>query len=138
MSDEVIEGQVSAVLGHREVLINRGWKHGVKIGMRFAVLDEPVEIPLDDDATEAVAIRLPKTIVKIVRFEGDSASVGRTFRTVKGTPGFAVAAFGATEDRPERFEYDDTFELGKRDKVVRRGDPVRLTKGDEYSDDDGM
>ncbi|MFF5031339.1 hypothetical protein [Nocardia salmonicida] len=134
MSEGVIEGQVAAVFGSREVLINRGAKHGVQIGMRFAILDEPTKVPLDETGT-AVEIRFPKTIVKIVRLEGDSAAVGRTFRTVKGTNAFS-ALMGAKEDEPETFDYEDGFTFeATRDQTVRKGDLVRSTRGDEYSDD---
>ncbi|MET7768205.1 hypothetical protein [Nocardia sp. NPDC005366] len=134
--DSVLEGHVAAVFGPREILIDLGWQQGVQIGTRFVVLGPPVEIPLDG-AGETVEIRLPKTIVKVVRFEGDSASVARTFRTVKGTPGFSASILGASNDRPEKFAYEDDELIDEgRDRVVRRGDLVRVTKGDEYLDDD--
>ncbi len=129
-----IEGQVVAILGNREVLIDRGRQHGVEIGMRFVILDEvkTIEIP---GSGISIPIELPKTIVKIVRHEGEVASVGRTFKTIKGRPGFSVLIGGEEPDRPETFAFEDEDEIvSARDKVVRRGDRVRLTRGDEYED----
>ncbi|MEV6225108.1 hypothetical protein AB0M13_26000 [Nocardia fluminea] len=134
MSTDTIEGHVAAIFGPREVLIDRGTKHGVEIGMRFVILGAPTPVPLNDDG-EIVEIRFPKTIVKIVRLEGDSAALGRTFRTVKGTPAFSVL-MGTKDDQTETFSFEGHFKAeSAADKTVRQGDLVRLTRGDEYPDE---
>lgn len=139
MTDDRIEGRVLAALSDREVLIDRGIEDGVEIGMRFAILDDHIEVEVPG-APRPVYISLPKTIVKIVRFEGESTSVGRTFRTIKGRPAMSGSTFGlwtATPDRPETLSYEDPAEIPqKRDYVVRPGDRARATTGDEYLDED--
>lgn len=129
-----IEGIVVAPLGNREVLINRGPEHGVEIGMRFVILGEQIDVPIPE-SDETVPIRQPKTIVKIVRFEGPRASVGRTFRTIKGSPGIASVASltQGTPDRLETFSVDPFDKVdANHDKTIHKGDLVRQTVGEEY------
>lgn len=139
-TEERIEGKVLTALGNREVLIDRGSADGVEIGMRFVILDEGTEIKIPDVRTPVI-VRRPKTIVKIVRLEGDSASVGRTFLTIKGSPG-ALSSFsaegilGPIPDRVDTFKYEDPYGLtDDKDRVIRPGDTARQTVGDEYTDE---
>ncbi|MBB4854427.1 hypothetical protein HNP40_001814 [Mycobacteroides chelonae] len=80
-----IEGEVAAVLSSREVLLNRGESDGVEIGTRCVILDAGTTVKLPGTDRE-VGVRMPKTVVKVVRFEGLYASVGRTCRTIKSVP----------------------------------------------------
>ncbi|WP_433678972.1 hypothetical protein [Nocardia sp. CA-119907] len=136
--EDPIEGQIVAVLGNREVIIDRGREHGVEIGMRFVILAEPQEVELpDSDLT--ITVEQAKTTVKVVRFEGDTASVAQTFRTIAGSPGLAALAqqsvFAPNPDRPETFSYDkEDRGIDPVDKTVRRGDAIRQVSGDEYFD----
>jgi hypothetical protein len=51
---ERIEGKVAQVIGARQLIINRGSEHGVKVGMRFAVLDTRAADVRDPDTNEPI------------------------------------------------------------------------------------
>lgn len=129
-----IHGKVAAILGTRELILNCGAVHGVQIGMRFAILSRNSAEIKDPDSGEVLgAVEVPKTIVKIVRLQGDKLSVGRTFRTVKGA--LAGITMG---DRTEILEFkrgaDRGVELDPQDSFVKVGDTAVQTRGDEYDD----
>ncbi len=134
-----IVGKVAAVLTKRELVINRGEADGVKVGMRFVVLNsQGIDIKDPDSGESLGSVEVPKTIVKIVRIDGAHLSVGRTFRTIAGTPGIlgAMSNFSGTPDRIETLDIDEHTllkeELAPGESYVRVGDPVRSTLGDEY------
>jgi hypothetical protein len=153
---EEIRGKVVDFLSTREVILSVGKKDGVKVGMRFVILGSvPVEVEEDGERiTEAVEV--PKSVIKIVRLSGDRLSIGRTFRTIKGRPAYEVEnpmylfrhspmiggpnsptertiKYPAIPDRIETFDVEaDQTVRGKTDTVVRKGDEVRLTTGEEY------
>jgi hypothetical protein len=138
-SQSRIEGKVAGVLTLRELVINRGTADGVEIGMRFAVLNrQGIDIKDPDSGQSLGSVELVKTIVKIVRIQGDHLAVGRTFRTIKGSPGLsALAAFSGTPDRAETLAIEGSSlkaELSPEDSLVKPGDPVVQTMGDEYDD----
>lgn len=153
--DEVITGKVVDFLSNREVVMDVGKANGVKVGMRFVILgNEPVEYGEGDEKFTDV-LEFPKSVVKVVRLSGERLSIGRTFRVIKGRPAYEIdnpaymyrnLSFMAGMDMTKpTIKYDaipdrlETFDVasgetvrGRADKVVRKGDTVRLTTGDEF------
>ncbi len=137
-----ITGKVELVLDNRELLINRGRADGVEIGMRFVV---PGYKKVALDSGTEIELEYPKTIVKIVRLQEPNMSIGRTFRTIKGSPGItvnlgpALAALAGSPDRIETIKTNENSKLqsqiGEEDRAVIIGDPVRQTRADEFYDD---
>jgi hypothetical protein len=129
--DSSITGHVVGFLNDREVVFDIGSEDGVRLGMRFAILvPGGIALPNDESGRSLGIIDHAKTVVKIVRVPGPHASVGRTFKTVRG------AFSGFTETSPEKFSVDSSSTLaGKVDMRVKVGDPVRVTQGDEFIDE---
>jgi hypothetical protein len=143
--DDRIRGKVAAILTLRELIINRGSADGVQIGMRFAVLNaHGIDVKDPDTGDLLGSTEMVKTVVKIVRIDGEHLSVGRTFRTIPGRPGaldaFGLAAFAGMAGTPDRRETLDTAqatlkqELSQEDSYIKIGDPVVQAKGDEYEE----
>ena len=76
-----VEGKVAKVLNDREIVINRGGNHGVKLGTRFKIM-ETVDIQDPDTSDVIGTITREKIRVKVVHLEG-SISIARTYETVK-------------------------------------------------------
>jgi hypothetical protein len=79
--NEVIEGRVAQILNARELVINIGARHGVKRGMRFAVLSEkPMEI--HDPETDEVLDIVDREKVRVEAAEvRDRITICRTYKT---------------------------------------------------------
>ncbi len=142
-NEERITGKVAGLLTRRELLINRGGADGVQIGMRFAVLNSQGINVKDPDTGESLgSAEIVKTVVKIVRIDGEHLSVGRTFRTIAGRPGALTAGsfrsvWAGTPDRVETLDTSGASlkeELSPEDSYIKVGDPVVQSKGDEYDD----
>lgn len=140
---ENITGKVAGILTRRELLINRGEADGVEVGMRFAVLNRQGIDVKDPDTGEVLgSAEIIKTVVKIVRIDGEHLSVGRTFRTIHGSPGVIAsiglgAAWAGTPNRVETLDISGSVlkeELKAEDSYIKVGDPVVESKGDEYED----
>ena len=129
--DSLISGRVVGFLDNREVVLNVGSEDGVRIGMRFAILvPGGIALPSDESGHSLGVIDYAKTVVKIVRIPSPHASIGRTFRTIRGV--FS----GFSEGGPEKFSVDSRNTLaGQTDLTVQIGDPVRVTRGDEFLDE---
>lgn len=141
MSPRRIEALVAQVLNAKELVINKGSADGVKVGMRFAILNRKGKGITDPTTGEELgSVELEKAVVKIVRVY-DRLSVGRTFRTTPATGLAASIAFGALLGQPsgpETLKTDErTYqqELDEKDSFVHRGDPAVEMKGDEFNDD---
>lgn len=62
----LIEGKVAKILNARELIINQGFEHGIKAGMRFKVVEESEEV-VDPDTREILGtISREKIRVKVV------------------------------------------------------------------------
>ena len=148
-ADKAIRGKVVAFVSKREFVMNIGSADGVKVGMRFAVLKPGGVAVHDDDGNLLGTMEAAKTVVKVVRVEGDHLSVGRTFLTIKGRSAIEGTdpmdflrqkiyvnpwreAQPATADRVETFKVDRAQTLNDFDMNVQKGDEVRLTVGDEF------
>lgn len=147
MSGTPIEGKVARILSTRELVINKGASDGVKLGMRFAILDTTGEGIMDPDTREILgSIRRTKVEVEITQLDSRLA-VARTFhhRTVNvgGTGGMSgVGALAGMFTPPKYVTRYDTFKLSdakweplsEKDSVVEVGDPVveiQAADGDE-------
>lgn len=136
-NSEPIRGSVAQILNHRELVINRGSGHGVKSGMKFAVLNRRGAEIVDPDSGEALgSVDVAKVLVEAVRVS-ERLSVCRTYRERQTTSFFDV--FGAKPGTTPKIETlraaDHTYqeELSEEESVVKIGDPfVQLEKGDEY------
>jgi hypothetical protein len=144
-NDVPLRGRVAALLNRRELVLNLGADDGVEVGMRFAVLNSKGVDIRDPDTGEVIGdVKVPKTVVKVVRVDGPKVSVARTFRTIPGSPGiYALLAggqgLGGRASRPETLEVgpDAEFvsEMKDEESYVKVGDMVEQTTGDEYSSD---
>ncbi len=138
-----IEGKVAGILTKRELAINRGDADGVEIGMRFAILNrQGVDIKDPDTGVILGSVELVKTLVKVVRIDGDHLCTARTFRTFAGTPGLTTGilagSFLGTPARTETLQLDTNStlkeELDPKESFVKVGDPAVEAIGDEYDD----
>jgi hypothetical protein len=153
LSDEenMIRGKVVDFVSPREFVMNVGRADGVKVGMRFVVLKPGGREVRDDDGVLLGTVEAAKTVVKVVRVEGDHLSVARTFLVIKGRPpvkgrsltdlvyGPSVSSILAgTQDQPGVPDRVETFTVKRKDTLndfdmnVQKGDEVRLTTGDEF------
>jgi hypothetical protein len=141
---EPIVGVVAKVLTARELVINRGSKHGVKVGMKFDVLDPKGENISDPETGETLgSIDRPKVAVEVTRVE-EQLAVARTFHSrrvnVGGTGGLAGLSALARQFEPPRYvtryetlkTEESTWEdLDESESFVKTGDPVREIIGAE-------
>ena len=125
----MIEGKVARVLNERELAINKGARDGVKVGMRFAVLDAKAEEAITDpDTGEPLgSVYRPKARVEIVEVQ-DRMSVGRTYQRIGGR-GLDLASL-FSQYQPPRWKTLRTDDaefppIEDSESFIRRGDPVR-------------
>ena len=75
-----IEGKVAEILNTRELVINKGAKDGVELGMKFDVQDAGVNV-VDPDSKQTLGLLVrSKLKVEIVQIE-PRFSIARTFET---------------------------------------------------------
>lgn len=79
MVASAVEGKVAEVLNDREVVINRGKDHGVKMGARFKLM-ETLRIKDPDTKNVIGEITREKLRVKVVQLE-QSLSIASTYET---------------------------------------------------------
>lgn len=131
----MIRGQVARVLTTRELVLNRGVSHGVKVGMRFAVLDPKAEHIKDPETGDELgSLYRPKVKVEVTRVE-PRMSVAATYRKRRinvGGQGGAMTSLGKLFEPPQWVDEYDTFrtsdqawqELPESQSYVKVGDPV--------------
>jgi hypothetical protein len=131
MASERISGRVVSVLNDRELAINRGSNDGVVIGTRFAVLIEGPELKDPDTGESLGTVELPKAIVKVVRVQ-PRVSIARTFHTKVISYGFS--AFTSERRKVDTLSVEETIEseIDEGSWIVKAGDKVLETVGDEY------
>ena len=80
-SRKLIEARVAAVLNSRELVINRGSKHGVKKGMRFVVYDaDPRLADIKDPETGEILGSLCREVARVEAVEvTPRMAVARTY-----------------------------------------------------------
>jgi hypothetical protein len=139
--DARIRGKVAAILSKRELIINVGSDDGVEPGTKFVILNRKGIDVRDPDTNEVLGtVEVPKTLVKVVRVDGPHLSVGRTFRTIQGTPGLlgSVGNLSGTRTRVETLDIASgsslKAELSEEDSYIKPGDIAVTTDGNEYDD----
>jgi hypothetical protein len=135
MSDP-ITGQVAQILNRRELVINRGSEHGVRKGMKFAVLNPRGASIVDPETREDLgSVPLAKVLVEAVRVQ-DRLSVCRTFKTSTYRSPFdlfgAVPKSSTTVETLRTVDKPYEEELDEKDSYVKIGDQVVQAEGDEF------
>ncbi len=144
--DERIFGKVAEVVSDREVILNRGAKHGVRAGMYFAILDPSAVGITDPDTGEPLGdIKMVKIVVRAIEV-GPKLTLARTFRTrrvnVGGTGALGFGAIARGMQEPEWVEKVEKLTLDRnsprkidpKDSVVGRGDPFESALPEEVED----
>ena len=144
---EPIRGKVARILNSRELALNIGSSDGVKVGMRFDVLDIKGEDISDPDSGEILgSVERPKVRVKVTKVE-PRLSVASTFRSKKVNIG--GVAEGGLFDAKKLFEpprWVTTYEtlkteertwedLDEEHSFVKTGDPVVQVLSEEPADE---
>src|SRR5690242_5755474 len=75
-NDDRIRGKVAAILSKRELILNIGSGDEVQVGMKFVILNSQGMDVRDPDTGEVLGnVEVPKTVVKVVRVDGEHLSV---------------------------------------------------------------
>lgn len=140
--DSLIKGKVARILNSREIVINVGKKGGVKIGMKFDILDPKGEDIRDPDTHEILgSLPRPKVQVKVTDVQ-ENLSVASTYRKKEinvGGQGKGILSglgnlniFAKELMPPEWITVYETLkteektweDLNEKDSYVKTGDPV--------------
>ena len=79
---EPIRGKVATIINERELAFSIGERDGVKVNMKFAVMERPIEV-VDPDSREVLdTIQREKLRVKVIEVR-ERMSIARTYRTEK-------------------------------------------------------
>jgi len=89
-----LEGYVAQIISEREIAINIGKKHGVKKGMRFAVLSPTPQIILDPITEEELDILDREKVRVEVTEVRTKISICSTYRTYRVGGGALAGLFG--------------------------------------------
>lgn len=140
---EPIRGRVARILNSRDLVINRGNEAGVRLGMKFAVLD-PAGQDITDPETGDVLGSVSRTKVQVeVTQVTDKLAVARTYRhsTVNiGGIGSTMGDIARMFTPPRYVERAETFKTSEADweplteaeSIVKRDDPVvQIEVGDD-------
>ena len=137
-----VEGRVAEILNAYELVINRGHRHGVLAGMKFAVLARtPLEVR--DPETDEVLDAIDREKVRVEAVEvRDRMTICKTYRITK-TPagpwymgGIALSAAHLTRPPSEKRETlstkDKSFPppISEEDSFVKRNDRVVEVEAD--------
>lgn len=133
MSNKVT-GQVADLIDDRTLVINRGEKDGVSLGMLFIVYDATGKVVKDPaSGTELGKIKLPKIEVKVTHVD-EKYSVAETHKYKEVNVGGVNPLIGATNifsppkyvKQYETFEIEETTrkKLDKEKSIVKVGDIV--------------
>jgi hypothetical protein len=131
-----IEGAVAKILTARELVINRGDIEGVKVGMKFQVLDPKAENIKDPETGKTLgSIERPKVEVEVTRV-AEHLSIAQTFHASSVNVGGAGLGVSSLMRQFEPPKYDTVYETLKTNEAtwedldesksfVKIGDPVR-------------
>ncbi len=128
---EPIRGKVARILNDREVALNLGSSHGVKIGMKFNILSTSGHDIRDPDTGESLgSIERTKARVQVTTVQ-DRLSVARTYQKYKvnvGGKGLSLRMFEPPkwELRYVTLHSEDAREedIDESDSYVSTGDPI--------------
>lgn len=117
-----IEGKVAELLTERDLVINRGSSDGVKVGMKFKILNPRGSEIRDPDSREILgSVELVKVIVQIVSVD-EKLSVGRTFNKVE-VPGRKPSSGYGLGRISELILGDEGVPSGVRTETLRSSEP---------------
>ena len=145
-----IRGKVAQLLNRREIAINRGYTHGVAVGMYFDVMNANETDIIDPDTKDVLgSIERPIIRVKITHVQ-ERLSVASTYKServnVGGTgtrPASILDAALMLDTSPKWVEKYETLEkkgetetpLDEEDSKVKTGDSVvQVFEVDEEED----
>lgn len=128
-----IEGKVAAILSEREVAITVGARDGVKLGMRFKVV-EPEGVPVSnpDTGEQLGVIQREKVRVEVTEVH-ERFSVCRTYRVKYVEGGALGGASSFARMLSEPVSIPETLKakgsdyipsLSEQESFVKKGDPV--------------
>jgi hypothetical protein len=132
--NEAIRGSVARILNRRDLVINRGQRHGVRKGMKFLVLNKKGEDIRDPETGDELgSLEIPKVAVRVVRVQ-ERLSVARTYESKRkwggslgrmlGTDLFDSSRLVSQPETLESAEDSWAEELDESDSFVKVGDPV--------------
>jgi hypothetical protein len=143
-----IRGKIAQVLNSRELALNIGTDHGVRVGMLFDVLDPKGEDIVDPDTGAVLgSLARPKVRIKIISVQS-KLSVGSTYKKERvniggvslgtGVLGLGSSGLGQLLNPPEYVSQYETLkttertweDLSEEDSYVKRGDAVVEVKID--------
>lgn len=132
-----IRGSVAKVLNATQVVINRGSKDGVELGMIFEILDKNATEIIDPETKKPLGnIDRPKVQVRVSILE-EKLCLAETFKTKRiNRGGSGLASFGNMFAAPDYIDVKETFkaeekaweDLPEEKSYVKVGDPVRLAQ----------
>ena len=130
----LLQGKVAKILTEREVVINIGKTHGVKKGMRFAILAPTPEEISDPETGEVLdVVDRPKVLVQATEVR-ERITICSTYRTTTIAGGaFSVSysfsrLFDPPRDIPETLRIADSSlpaPLSPEESYVKIGDRVK-------------
>jgi hypothetical protein len=144
---DLVRGKVARILNSRDLVINRGSKAGVTLGMRFAVLDGGGEGITDPDTGKVIgAVQRTKVQVEVTQLS-ELLAVARTYRTFSVNVGGLGGGLGQLGDvgrmfappriiqKPETLKQSEANwePLTEAQSIVKVGDPaveIRVTDDD--------
>lgn len=130
-----ITGLVARILNDRDVALNIGSEHGVKLGMYFDILDTNGEEIRDPETNELLgSIKRSKVRVKVTTLQPKLAvaSTFEKYRVNLGGSGVGIATFSSllappkyvTKYKTLRLDEETRGALSEADSSVKVGDPV--------------
>lgn len=132
----IIRGSVAKILNSTQIVINRGSKDGVVVGMIFEVLDKNATEIVDPETKKVLgSIDRPKVQVRVCLLE-EKLCIAETFKTRRinrGGNGGSLLAIAGMFNPPDYVDELETLkaeekaweDLPEEKSYVKVGDPVR-------------
>ena len=132
---EPIRGKVARILNSREIAINVGSDHGVRLDMHFDIMDQELQDITDPDTGALLgSIERPKVRVKIVVVQ-HKLSLASTYKTKTvnvGGAGLGLSGLSQALMPPKWITIPETLKteektwesLDEKQSFVKIGDPV--------------
>ena len=121
-----IEGKVADIINRRELIINRGEGSGVRVGMKFKVMDQILTITDPESKEQLGTLEREKIRVKISEVQ-PKFSVARTYETYRTVESSIPGLLGSrTVTRVRTLETQEDTLQSPSDRVasVNAGDVV--------------
>ena len=142
MIDRRIEGKVAKILNSRELVINKGSKDRIKIGMKFDIMDPKGVDIIDPDTKKVIgSVLRPKVRVEIISVQ-DQLSVAGTYKKRQynaGGTGVNLTSFASILMPPKWVTEYETLktteatweDIEESESYVKTGDPAIEVLEDE-------